>query len=131
MPYCSKTDHRDGTRVKSQWTIPFEDEESSFDRATESKWSSNATVRWGLHFRMSSPENLGDSAAICGTPPRRLFIAKFVDGNARDSWHGYPADPYKNQQDIPPTSVLKAWLVMSYFRPALTRKLAKGQLCAL
>lgn len=131
MPYLSKQDHRDGTRIKSQWTISFEDEKAAFMRATTSGWISNATLRWGLHLTPSVPSALGSSAQAFGAPTRNLFIAKFVDGNANDSWHGYPADPYKNQHDIPPSTVLKLWLGLSFLRPATIRKLVKGQLCAL
>jgi hypothetical protein len=130
MPYSSKADHRDGTTIKSQWTISHTDETTSFDLATCENWSSSATTRWGLHLG-PAPGNLGRSAFIFGTPTRDLFIAKFIDGNANDSWHGYPADPYRNQHDLPPSNVLRAWNSPIYLRPALIRKLVKGQLCTL
>jgi hypothetical protein len=130
MPYRSKPDHRDNTALKSQWVIVCADEVSCFNLATSQNWSSDASTRWGLHF---SPNvaNLGQSALAFGIPPRALFIAKFIDGNANDLWHGYPADPYRNEHDLPPTSVLKIWQSQSHLRPALIRKLVKGQLCAL
>src|ERR1035438_3288612 len=104
MPYESKLDHRDGTPVKSQWTVSLQAEQLSFDHATLKEWTSGVTVRWGLHLS-PRPENLGVSATALGTPTRDLFIAKFVDGNSNDLWHGYPADPYRHQQDIPPINV--------------------------
>ena len=130
MPYRSKPDHRDGTNLKSQWTILYNQEVASFDLATREDWSSGATTRWGLHMN-PAPGNLGQSASAFGTPTRPLFIAKFIDGDANDLWHGYPADPYRNQHDIPPSSVLRAWNSATHLRPAVIRKLVKGQLCTL
>ena len=130
MPYGFKPDHRDNTTLKSQWVILCADEVNCFNLATSQDWSSDASTRWGLHFN-PSVANLGQSALAFGIPPRALFIAKFIDGNANDLWHGYPADPYRNQHDLPPTSVLKIWQSESHLRPALIRKLVKGRLCAL
>lgn len=130
MPYSSKTDHRDGTALKSQWTIIYRDEIASFELATREGWSSSPTTRWGLHLNPRA-NNLGQSASAFGTPTRALFIAKFVHGNANDAWHGYPADPYRNPQDIPPNSVLRTWTSLTHLRLALIRKIVKGQLCSL
>jgi hypothetical protein len=74
---------------------------------------------------------LGETASS-ESERRQLFIAKFVDSNKNDQWHGYPADPCGNkQQDIPPETVLNIWLQEQYLRPSIIRKLTKGQKCKL
>jgi hypothetical protein len=94
-------------------------------------WILPSYVCWGLHFEEQAVTYLGVTAS--GEPePRQLFIAKFVDSNKNDQWHGYPADPGGNkQQDIPPETVLNSWLQEQYLRPSIIRKLTKGQKCKL
>lgn len=131
MPYVSKVDHRDNTARKSQWTITFNDEKNCYDHAAASNWIEPPTIGWGLHIGANGvPSHLGISAAIHGEH-RQLFIAKFIDGNGNDVWHGYPADPYRNSQDIPPERVLGLWVQGTLLRPAIARKLNRGQKCDL
>jgi len=131
MQYFSKTDHRDQSVPKSQWTVTFAEEQGCFKNATAAGWNGGNTTRWGLHTISSAkPAFLGLSARAYGTS-RQLFIAKFVDSDANDSWHGYPADPYRLHQDIPPSMILNVWQRLAYLRPALVRKLGKGQRCSL
>ncbi len=61
----------------------------------------------------------------------RLFIAKFVDSNKNNKWHGYPANHVKNNQDIPPEEILLKWVNAQYIRMALVRKLIGGKKCKL
>ena len=128
--YFHKKDHRDGTNEKSQWIISPPQERACFLRAYEAHWCNQNGIGWGLHFENGQVAYLGKSRSR-ESEPRDIFIAKFVDGNKNDKWHGYPADHVKNSQDIPPVKILKVWADAHYIRPALVRKLASGQKCKL
>lgn len=130
MPYAPKADHRDNTQAKSQWTISPAEEVACFNRTIEKEWVGPPHVAWGLHFNAAGiAQYLGTSALTHGEA-YELFLAKFIDGNQNDTWHGYPADPSRHQQDIPPTSIRKAWMG-THLRAALVRKIGKGQQCSL
>ncbi len=129
--YIHKIDHRNNSKEKSQWTISQIEEQECFKCSLISNWSEPAYTSWGLHFEDNKVVYLGRSAE---NEPNLslLFIAKFVDSTQNNKWHGYPANPGgQKQQDIPPQSVLKDWGEKKYFRPAVIRKLSKGQKCRL
>jgi len=123
-------DHRDGSYEKSQWIISLLGERDCFRRTYEALWCNPNDVGWGLHFENGQVAYLGRTSSKV-TESRDIFIAKFVDGNQNDKWHGYPADHVKNRQDIPPVKILKIWADAHYIRRALVRKLASGQKCKL
>jgi hypothetical protein len=131
--YCSKLDamkyvpnlrHRDGTPGKSQWIISELQELASFEGAITNGWCMTH-VGWGLHSPNGTPEYLGVAIDRC----TRLFLAKFVGGDL--IWHGYPADPQRNYQDIPHPILLREWLNDGLLTPARIRKISRGQPCAL
>jgi len=89
MPYEPKADHRDNTQTKSQWTISPAEEVACFNRTVEEAWISPPHVGWGLHFDAAGiAQYLGISAVTHGEE-YALFLAKFIDGNQNDTWHGY------------------------------------------
>jgi hypothetical protein len=93
-------------------------------------WRCNDNSCWGLHFRDELVSYLGVTKSAA-PEKRRLFVAKFIDNNGNNRWHGYPADHVLNQQDIPPENILGNWLENQYLRTATIRKLSKGQKCRL
>jgi hypothetical protein len=128
--YASHPDHRTaGLFHKSQWTISVPDETSCFDRTFKSKWINPPQWGWGLYMCGASVAYLGVSAKAAGSE-QKLFIAKFVDGNADMHWHGYPADPRRGPQDVPPPPILSLW-TGQYLRKPLIRKISRGQQCSL
>ncbi len=127
--YIHKADHRNGSYQKSQWIVSEPAERQCFSRAYTS-WHSAKFICWGLHFESDKVAYLGVSKSLGGTA-RKLFMAKFIDGNGNSKWHGYPADYVLNQQDIPPDEVLNLWFQAKYLRLAAIRKLSKGQKCKL
>ncbi len=131
--YLHKADHRNGSPKKSQWIITKDEERSSFKRAFNSKWIvlSHSESYWGLHFdEHDQVANLGISKSS-GPDRFAIFIAKFVDGNKNDKWHGYPANHVMNNQDIPPEEILLKWARAEYIRKQLIRKLLGGMKCKL
>jgi hypothetical protein len=84
---------------------------------------------WGLHFdKMKQVTNLGVSK-MEGLEQNDIFIAKFIDSNSTNKWHGYAANHVKNNQDIPPRDILFKWENAGYIRMALVRKLMGGKKC--
>lgn len=127
--YIHKMDHRNGNPSKSQWTVHELTERNCFQHALSS-WQCNPYSCWGLHFEDDKTAYLGVTKS--SAPEKRdLFIAKFIDSNKNNKWHGYPADHVLNSQDIPPEEVLAMWLQVKHLRPATVRKLSRGQKCKL
>jgi len=124
--YLNHPHHRNGMPGKSQWAISEADEVQSFIRAGANHWL-RVSEGWGLHVPEHRPCYLGYAQDRI----TRLFVAKFVCGNARGTWHGYPADHQTSPRDIPDEEILQAWINLSLVTPAKTRKLAKGQSCNL
>ena len=126
VTYVHKMDHRDGSKQKSQWTISEDDERSAFSRTYSEEWYDGSTG-WGLHFDGNTIGNLGFGVDRI----RPLFMAKFVDGNARSEWHGYPADYLEHQQDVPDTGYLMAWCEEGHLSRAKMRKILQRKPCNL
>ena len=124
--YIHKVDHRNGAPQKSQWTIPEDQERSVFAHAYSQGWY-DGTVAWGVRIANTAISQIG----IGVDRIRRLFIAKFVDGNARSEWHGYPADYLSHQQDVPDPRFLRIWCNRQHINRATMRKILKRQPCSL
>lgn len=118
MPQTSRYEHnpvhRDRRRrgTKSQWLIELEDEIASWAHSLEQGWRSELTS-WGV-FPPAAPDVLGEDCRS----QELVRVAMFVRPAHTDVWHGYPVDTAK-RDDIPSTSVLRAWL---QHKPPLFRK---------
>jgi hypothetical protein len=124
--YVSKPDHRDGTRVKSQWNIPIKDEHASFALGIDNGWKSGQAA-WSLHLNDERAAYLGRSAVDPG-PVVPLFIAYFQISSI---CHGYPSDLKRSAREVPPNPVRGDWLAKGYLRPAVIRKIGRGLVCGL
>jgi hypothetical protein len=124
--YTPHEAHRNGNPVKSQWTISVPAELRCFAEARSDGWL-DATFGWGLHRPAGVPDYLG----VGVNRSRQLFVAKFVRAREGEAWHGYPADPQRNPQDLPQQSVRQAWLHEAILPAVLIRRMIKGQPCAL
>ena len=126
--YIPKLDHRDQSGKKSQWIISEDCERKCFEEAMCAKWNIE-NLCWGLHLEDGKANYLGRTAK--SEPElRQLFIAKFIDSDKNNKWHGYPADPCKGQ-DIPPEPILNCWLQKNYLRRAVIAKINRGKKCTL
>lgn len=96
-----------------------------FIEAWSAGWHSNDDA-WGLHFVNGAVDYLG-VAQDHATP---VFIGKFVMDRS-GTWHGYPADHRRNQQDIPSETIQKQWLDGQVLPVPKLRKISKGQRCVL
>lgn len=119
--YIIKIDHRDGTAVKSQWTIPVHDEHASFALGIDNGWISGQYA-WSLHLRDGVADYLGRSAVSPG-PSVDLCVAFF---QLASTCHGYPSDPRRSVREIPPEEVKNDWLSKGYLKSAVVRKLGRG-----
>jgi hypothetical protein len=120
--YLNKKDHRDGTRVKSQWSVSVDDEINTFALGMDRGWLVESRA-WGLHLKNGLAECLGQSARDPG-PVTNLSIAFFQLANP---CHGYPSDPKRNIKEIPPNEVRGDWLAKGYFKRSVLRKITRGQ----
>lgn len=126
LTYIHKTDHRNRSARKSQWTISEQDERTCFVLMYDSKWY-EGNCGWSLNLNNGIINYLG----VSFIRQRRLFLAKFVDGNNNQRWHGYPADHISNEQDIPPGAILLVWKNAGYLSLPKVRKIIRGQPCNL
>ncbi|GAA2721530.1 hypothetical protein CAE01nite_00520 [Cellulomonas aerilata] len=122
--YVVKSDHRDGTALKSQWTVPVPDEHEAFRTSVVNSWH-RAGSGWGLHLDQDSVAKLGESARAYGSAAD-LYVAFFQLG---DICHGYPSDPLRSSREIPPAHVQRDWLDRNLLRPATVRKIGRGLRC--
>ena len=128
VSYSHHPHHRNGHNQKSQWTIQELEERSVFENALHEGWGSQFCL-WGLHRPDNIIEYLGSSASVCGH--RDLFVAKFVNKNGQNSWHGYPADHQRTKYDIPDTQVLNTWMQSGLLSAPKIRKIMSQQPCSL
>lgn len=123
--YTISKKHRGENKSKSNWTIPKPEEVTLFTDALKKGYEEECFA-WNL---------LLDGEAICevgrSSEGLELKLAKFVDANKKDQWHGYPANYQKNNQDIPPYNVLKLWMNSKLISAATMAKIRKGQPCNL
>lgn len=124
--YIHKTDHRNGSHSKSQWRISELEERDSFILMYNAPWHKNYGG-WSLHIKNKVVRYLGINALR----NRDLILAKFIDGNQNNIWHGYPADYVQDSRECPPVEILAAWKKRGYFSGAKIRKIARGQPCSL
>jgi hypothetical protein len=123
-PYLCNPLHRNRTPRKSQWTISENAELHSFEDAFNRTWLLS-DIGWGLHFENNHPANLG----VAQDHKTSVFVAKFV--NDKNTWHGYPADHQRNNQDIPDIQIRRKWLKENILPRRTVLQLGKGQPCSL
>jgi hypothetical protein len=118
--------HRNGMRRKSQWTISEDQERGVFVDARDKNWILQ-DIGWGLKIVEGRVAYLG----VAQNHITQLFVAKFVNGNRKQSWHGYPADHQRHTQDIPNETMLQRWLDDGVLPPQKIAKLQRGKPCSL
>ena len=124
--YIISSQHRaTGNPNKTVWVLDFNDEVQCFTQSKTSEWIQD-NYGWGIKVINSNLQNIGHNFEN-----ETLKLAKFVDGNGNDKWHGYPADYLRRSQDRPPTFILKNWVDQGYITKAKMSKIRKGQLCNL
>jgi len=122
--YVISSQHRaTGNPNKTVWTLDYNAEVDCFKLSKTSEWIQD-NYGWGIKVINSVIQYLGHNFEN-----ERLKLAKFVDGNQNDIWHGYPADYLRRSQDRPPTFVLKNWVEEGYLSKAKMNKIRRGQSC--
>ncbi|RNI31956.1 hypothetical protein EFA69_05465 [Rufibacter immobilis] len=124
--YIISSQHRaTGNPKKTVWTIDFNEEVECFKQSKISEWIQD-NYSWGVKAIDSVLQYIGHNFEN-----ETLKLAKFVDGNENDIWHGYPADYLRRSQDRPPTFILKSWVDKGYLTKAKMNKIRRGQPCDL
>jgi hypothetical protein len=126
--YIYKTDHRNGSPAKSQWTISTDQERHCFDVSSRFGWL-DQNGQWGLHLLDGLPSALGKTAKHTGRQID-VKICRFITDLALRS-HGYPADYRKNSHDTPAFETLAKWHASGFIAKHEIAKLLKGKPCRL
>jgi len=124
--YFISSQHRQlGNPNKSIWTISHEEEIDCFILSKTSKWISGS-VCWGLKPIDNRLDVIGRNSV-----QEDIKIAKFVDGDKKNIWHGYPADCRRKKKDIPDTEILVIWKDKGLIGKSDVRKLKQQMTCNL
>ena len=116
--YTISKKHRGRNKKKSYWSIPMPKEVSLFRDALRLGFEDKDNyTAWNLYIKDGEVCMVGYSV-----DRKELKIGKFVDSNKNEKWHGYPSNYMKNNQDIPPASVLLSWLKAGYITTATMKK---------
>lgn len=124
--YIVSSQHRrKGNPKKCIWIVTFDDEVNCFIYTIRQNWRVGSEA-WGLLvsntiLRVVGRNNSNDD----------LKLAKFVDGNNNEIWHGYPADYMLRSQDRPTTRILQEWVNNGYISKAKMSKIRLGHSCNL
>lgn len=124
--YIISSQHRKKSNPnKSIWTITYKEEVECFIFAFDKKWNTD-NEGWGLKIYDGLIQEIGQDFEY-----KKLKIAKFVDGNQKNVWHGYPVDHMIKPNDRPTTEILKAWVDKGYLTKAKMCKIKQGKSCNL
>ena len=115
--------HRNWTHGAGQWTIPEQAEAECFNRSVRANWLVTDTG-WGLHRDGSATKFLG-LAENHKTP---AFMAKFVAGPDRATWHGYPAINDSGRHR-PPKEIVSDWMKSNFVSRGAGARLLQGKPC--
>lgn len=124
--YIISSQHRrKGNIHKCIWIISLDEEVNCFVQAIKENWKVGSQA-WGLKIVNTVIQVVGHNSRN-----RELKLAKFIVGNDKDIWHGYPADYMMRAQDRPATDILKAWVNNGYISKAKMSKIRLGHSCNL
>ena len=125
--YTISKKHRGRNPDKSHWVIEMPKEMELFRDALRLGYEDKANfTAWNLLIVDRKVCVIGKSV-----DGMELKMAKFVDGNKNEQWHGYPANYMKYNQDIPPACLLLSWQKAGYITTATMKKIKGGQPCNL
>lgn len=124
--YIISSQHRrTGNQNKCIWIITHDEEVNCFSNSYTEKWISDSKA-WGLIIENNSLKILG-----LNDDDQELKLAKFVDANKNNIWHGYPADYMNRVHDIPVQNILKKWVEKNIITKAKMSKIRRGISCNL
>jgi hypothetical protein len=120
--YVVNMKHRGGapTENASKWYVGDWEEVFLCSEAAVRGWSGPSNLLWNTKGRAGSKlvplgvDTLGE-----------VYLSKFVKDN-NDEWHGYPVRA--RGPDIPPSSVIRAWVNAGRIDLTDSRRIARGKL---
>lgn len=109
---------------KSVWDITTTQERDCFLQTLSNQWidiMNGKSIGWGF-IKNTRFIRIGT-----GTTPerRKLYYAKFIDGNNNGQWHGYPAD-YKKISDRVSPSIRERWMAEGFINKHELSRLVRG-----
>ena len=110
----------------SIWQVDYQSEVQCFIDSIDSSYAVGHRA-WGF---ISSPPFSKLGIGKFSNEITELFMAKFVDGDKNDKWHGYPCY-YKRVADTPPKSVLTRWVKEEIITKKQMSKISQRQICKL
>jgi hypothetical protein len=121
----SSAHRRKGNKDKSWWIISLVDEVQCFDISYRRVWV-NDKEGWGLYCK-------GGALIVVGHAPdgEKVKIAKFLNKNSDQYWHGYPANYKNNPQDRPPMDILFMWRDEKLIKKHHMSHIRRGKECNL
>ena len=125
--YIIVSQHRtSGYRNKSRWVVSKQEEVDCFRQSLQKEWLCVGTG-WGVIIDNSN------KLKILGINHfnEDSKIAKFIDGNKSNLWHGYPADVKRKVKDIPPVAILNKWRVENIIKKCHVSRIQRGATCSL
>lgn len=126
----SSLHRRQDNSNKSIWTISPAEEVDCFIRTVKEGWINRTNEKkkeaWGL-----KPNNRHLDVIGKNNKDQELKLAKFVDGDDKDVWHGYPADYRNKSNDRPPEDILRRWIDKKYIDKRKMVKIRSGKSCSL
>lgn len=125
--YTISKKHRGHNKKKSYWAIKMPREIVLFRSALQNGYEDKDDfIAWNLNVENGEVRKVGYTV-----DKKELKIAKFVDSNHNEKWHGYPANYIKNSQDRPSAKVLELWYNAGFISTATMKKIKGGQPCNL
>jgi len=125
--YTISKKHRGHNKKKSYWSIKMPREIALFRSSLQNGYEDKANhTAWNLNIVNGEIRLVGYTVN-----KKELKIAKFVDSNHNEKWHGYPANYIKNSQDRPSSKVLELWYNANVISAATMKKIKGGQPCNL
>lgn len=125
--YVIVSQHRmHGYSDKSRWLASMKEEVDCFIQSLNKKWL-HVGAGWGVIL------DDANKLKVLGVNyvNENSKIAKFVDGNNSNLWHGYPADLKRKVKDIPPISILNKWRGEKIIKKHHISRIQRGVTCTL
>jgi len=119
--------HRSASFIfnKSRWIVTVNEELDCFRGTVQNNWF-DLNMGWGIHIPNNILLVLGKNIF-----DENLKIAKFVQDENHNHWHGYPADWQRKAQDRPPICILMHWRTNGLISKHKMAKIRSGKKCNL
>lgn len=126
--YFFNSKHRSKNPHGSQWTIDLKQELSLMNDSLSNNYIEliNNSSKLSQSYNFFKVNNKLKSVGLDNERQEELILCKYVE-TSNKSWHGYPGNYCKNNQDRPNETTLKNMLNKSLITKKEMSKISKGQ----